>query len=246
MIGFADVAESAIAHAEALNCGSPVIAALVAVTRAQMAIMAGDPNALALYARADQLAATAHDFALIVHVRGDRAYSAALQGDHESALRLAESTIAFTDERGVANFATLHTAAVAALALDRIDVAAHHLQRILVTYDQLGSAGDDHLLPLYLHAAAAVAAATGEAEVAARLLGGVEASIGKVNPLDRQSVRCYEHHLANARQMIEAEAWAHETAVGASTERRELLRAALDAVARAIHEAAHAAVPGGR
>jgi predicted ATPase/class 3 adenylate cyclase len=246
MIGLVDVAESAIAHAEALNCGSPVIAALVCVTRAQMAIMAGDPNALALYARADELAATADDFALIVHVRGDRAYSAALQGDYEGALRLAESTIAFTDERGVANFATLHTAAVAALALDRIDVAAHHLQRILVTYDQLGSAGDDHLLALYLHAAAAVAAATGGAEVAALLLGGVEASFGKVNPLDSQGVRCYEHHLAHARQMIGAEAWAHEAAIGASTERRELLRPALDAVARAIHEAAHAAVPGGR
>ena len=171
MMGLVDVAEGAVAEAEALNCESPVIGALVASREPN-----GDHGKRSGCARpvrpSRREATVADDFALIVQVRGDRAYSAALQGDHEGALNLAESTIAFTDERGVANFATLHTAAIAALALDRTDVAAHHLQRILVTYDQLGSAGDDHLLAMYLHAAAAVAAATGRAEVTARLLGG--------------------------------------------------------------------------
>ena len=238
MMGLSDLAATSLAAAEELDCPSPVVRGLIALARAQVAVTAASPDALDLYAHADDLAAATRDFALIVQARGDRAYSAALLGDHATALTLAESTVALADERGAAAFSILHTAAVAALALDRIDVAARHLQRILVAYEQFGDAANDYLLAIYLHAAAAVAAANDEATTAARLLGGAQVSLTKVSALDSEGVRCYEHHLAGARNNMTPDAWAREKDIGAASGRSGLLRMALDTVARRIQESA--------
>ena len=108
------------------------------------------PTRRTLYRLADELATASGDFSLAVHVRNDRAYTTILTGDYRRALTLVHSAIEMADRRGVANFATLHTAAVAALALGDVANAAHHLQRILVTYDRLGMAADDYFLGLYL------------------------------------------------------------------------------------------------
>ena len=120
-----------------------VLKAMAAMARAQFAAIAHQSDAPDLYRLADELATASGDFSLAVHVRNDRAYTTILTGDYRRALTLVHSAIEMADRRGVANFATLHTAAVAALALGDVANAAHHLQRILVTYDRLGMAADD-------------------------------------------------------------------------------------------------------